>query len=71
MTDMSGDSIVDRHCLRRRYVPYVVNSRPTSHKFYVSNVFKNYCLNVFFKSMNDAVTTQREEARVCRFERSE
>jgi len=36
-TDMSRDSIVDRHCLRQRYlpfaicrIPYAVNSRPTS-----------------------------------------
>jgi len=27
MTDMSRDSVVDRHCLRQGYVPYVVNSR--------------------------------------------
>jgi len=30
MTDISRDSIVDRHCLRQRYVPYAVKSRPTS-----------------------------------------
>jgi len=34
MTDMSRDSIVDRHCLPQRYVPYAVNSRPTSHKIW-------------------------------------
>ena len=33
-TDMSRDSIVDRHCLRQRYVPYDVTSRPTSKKIW-------------------------------------
>jgi len=32
MTDMSRYSIVDRHCLRQRYVPYAVNSRSTLQK---------------------------------------
>ena len=34
MTDMSRDSIVDRHCLPQRYVPYAVNSRPASQKIW-------------------------------------
>jgi len=35
MTDiMSRDSIVDRHCLRQRYVPYAINSRSTSLKIW-------------------------------------
>ena len=32
MTDMSCDSIVDRHCLRQGYVSYAVDSHPTSQK---------------------------------------
>ena len=32
MADMSRDSVVDRHCLRQRYVQYAVNARPTSQK---------------------------------------
>jgi len=33
-TDMSRDSIVDPHCLRQRYMPYDVTSRPTSQKIW-------------------------------------
>jgi len=32
MADMSRDSIVDRHCLRQRYVPYAVKLRSTLQK---------------------------------------
>jgi len=32
MTDMLRDSIVDRHCLHQRHVPYGVNLRSTSQK---------------------------------------
>jgi len=34
MRDTSRDSVVDRHCLCQRYVPYAVNSRPTSRKIF-------------------------------------
>jgi len=34
MMDMSRDSIAYRHCLHQRYVPYAVNSRPTSQKIW-------------------------------------
>jgi len=33
--DISRDSIIDRHWLRQRYVPYAVNLRSTSQKYFL------------------------------------
>ena len=33
MTDMSRDSVVDRHCLRQRYVPHAVTRVRRCRKF--------------------------------------
>jgi len=42
MTYMSRDSIVDRHRLGQRYVPYAVNSHPTSQRIWGGFLYGAY-----------------------------
>ena len=56
---MSRDSIVDRHCLCQRYVPYAVNARPTSQKI----LEEVSCTSVQTRGMTELISMAKMETR--------